>query len=98
MTPYTPTSRITDTELKRLEVTVFPNPTGDFFAVQIEGLLRETVDLRLFDLSGKLVQETTIQAGSTIGYLDARTLYAGTYLVSISIDEQVIASQKVVVE
>lgn len=98
VTPYTPTSGIKETELKRMEVAVFPNPTGDFFAIQIEGLLRETVDLRLYDLSGKLMQETTIQAGSTIGYLDARTLYAGTYLVSVSIDERVISSKKVVVE
>jgi hypothetical protein len=56
------------------------------------------MNLRLFDLSGKLMQETDIQPGSTIGYLDARTLYPGTYIVSMSVNGQVVSNQKVVVE
>ncbi len=98
VTTYTPTSAVSEGNLERLSMAIFPNPSGDFFAVQMEGLLQEKVVLRMYELSGRMVQETEIQAGSTIGYLDARTLYAGTYLVSISVNGRVISSKKVVVE
>lgn len=98
VTTYTPTTAVSESDLKSLHVAVFPNPTGDFFAIQVEGLLQRKMDVRLFDLTGKLVQEAEIQAGSTIGYLDARTLYPGVYLVSVSMDGVLVSSKKVVVE
>ncbi len=98
VTTYTPTTAVSESDLKSLQVAVFPNPTGDFFAIQVEGLLRGKMDVRLFDLTGKLVQEAEIQPGSTIGYLDARTLYPGVYLVSVSMDGVLVSSKKVVVE
>jgi hypothetical protein len=98
VTTYTPTSAVSEKELKDLNIAIFPNPSGDFFAVQVEGLLRDKMDLRLFDQSGKLMQETEIQPGSTIGYLDARTLYPGMYVVTFSVDGRVVSSKKVVVE
>ncbi len=98
VTTYTPTTAVLESDFQDLNIGIFPNPSGDFFAVQVEGLLREKMDLRLFDQSGKLMQETAIQPGSTIGYLDARTLYPGIYVVAFSIDGRVISSKKVVVE
>jgi hypothetical protein len=56
------------------------------------------MDLHLFDLSGKRMQETEIQPGSTIGYLDARILYPGVYVVTFLVDGRVVSSKKVVVE
>ena len=44
------------------------------------------------------MQATEIQPGSTIGYLDARTLYPGVYLISVSMDGVLVSSKKVVVE
>jgi len=98
VTTYNPSSATSESALNDFEIVIFPNPSGDFFAIQIEGLLREKMDLRLFDLSGRLMQETEIQAGSTIGYFDVRTLYAGVYVVSILVNGQVISNKKVVVE
>ena len=98
VTPYNPTSAVAETNPEDKDVAIFPNPSGDFFAIQVEGLLRNKLDLQLFDQSGQLLQEGEIQAGSTIGYLDVRTLYAGTYVVSISANGQVISTKKVVVE
>ncbi len=98
VTTYNPNSATSESALNNFDIAIFPNPSGDFFAIQIEGLLREKMDLRLFDLSGKLMQQTEIQAGSTIGYFDVRTLYAGVYVVSILVDGQVISNKKVVVE
>jgi len=98
VTTYSPTTAVSEGNIEQMHISIYPNPSGDFFAVQVEGLLREKMDMRLFDLSGKLVQEAEIQAGSTIGYFDVRTLYAGVYIVSVSVNGQMISNKKVVVE
>lgn len=98
VTTYTPTTGVSETNLEQLSIAIFPNPSGDFFAIQVEGLLREKMEMRLFDLSGKLMQEAEIQPGSTIGYFDVRTLYEGVYVVSVSVNGQVVTNKKVVVE
>jgi hypothetical protein len=97
VTTYLPTTA-TFEENAAIKTTIYPNPSGDFFAVQTSGLLREKADITLFDLNGKLLQTTVIEAGSTIGYLDARTLYSGVYFIKISINERVISTEKVIVE
>ena len=98
VTTYNPTTAVSESGWKSPSLVIFPNPAGDFLAVQVEGLLREKMDVRLFDLTGKLMQETEIQPGSTISYLDTRTLYPGVYLVSFSVNGVLISGKKVVVE
>ncbi|MCC6724859.1 MAG: YHYH protein [Saprospiraceae bacterium] len=95
---YTPSVSAAGTRLEKLDCSVFPNPAGEFIAVQVGDLLRKNAELRLFDLTGKLLQTTEIQAGSTIGYFDVRTLYAGVYLVTVHVGGQEVFSTKVVVE
>ncbi len=96
-TVYNPT--IATYEIKEnLNLNVFPNPTSDFVAVQVEGLIRDKIAACLFDISGKLLQETDIQPGSTIGYLDCRTLYDGVYLVSFEKNGQILGCERVVVK
>ncbi len=95
---YSPTTAVPDTDAETLNVTVFPNPAGEFLAVQVAGLLRQEIQVSLFDMSGRLMQHTSVPPGSTICYLDTRTLYAGTYVVLVSAGGQVISSKKVVVE
>jgi hypothetical protein len=65
-------------------VGVYPNPTGDLLAVQVKGMLLESAELRLFDARGSVVRSERIPQGSTIWYLDTRTLYDGTYLVEVT--------------
>ena len=52
--------------------------------MQVGGLLRENANVRLFDTQGKVVRTETIPQGSTIWYLDTRTLYDGTYAVEVT--------------
>jgi len=89
------TAQAGDTGLK---VGVFPNPSAEFFAVQVRGILDSEASVQLFSENGSLLQETVIQPGSTIGYLDARTLYAGAYIVTVSAGGRVLSSQRVIVE
>ena len=67
-----------------MNITVFPNPASDLIAVQIKDLVKENYDVSLFDLTGKLVDKTTLYQGSTIVYFDTKTLYSGTYFVTLT--------------
>jgi hypothetical protein len=67
-----------------LNITVFPNPSADLIAVQLGDLVKENYAVELLDLTGRVVQKTHINAGSTIAYFDTQALYAGTYIIKIS--------------
>jgi hypothetical protein len=77
---------------------IFPNPTGSFLAIQVEGLLREEAEVELLDLSGKRLQTTRVVPGSTIAYLDVQTCYPGTYVVVVRLPGRLPYSRQVVVE
>ena len=98
VTTYNPSTGTNTVEQVSMEVGVFPNPSGEFFAVQVQGILENEARVQLFSENGSLMQETAIQPGSTICYLDARTLYAGVYIVKVSVRGDVVAVRKVVVE
>ncbi|MFM8489242.1 MAG: YHYH protein, partial [Bacteroidota bacterium] len=85
VTTYNPSTGTSTVEKVSMEVGVFPNPSGEFFAVQVHGMLENEARVQLFSENGLLMQETVIQPGSTICYLDARTLYAGAYVVKVSL-------------
>lgn len=72
-------------------VNIFPNPGGDMIAVQVEGLVRDNITVEMLDMSGKLVQSTMVAQGSTIAYLDTRTVYDGQYVVRLTNGNEVIS-------
>ena len=94
---YNPSTAVFGADYTALNVTVYPNPAADFIAVQFNGLLKAKASLRLYNLSGELISETSMPAGTTIGYFQTRTLYNGVYLVQISAEGKTLASRKVVV-
>lgn len=94
---YDPTTA-THESATALKVAIYPNPADEFIAVQIPGLLRQKVQLRLYDLSGKLQQTADIESGSTLSYLDVRTLYPGVYLVAVYAEGREVAVKKVVID
>lgn len=84
VTTYDPTTAVvTPNANEDDQVTVFPNPGGELIAVQMHGLVRENLPIALCDMSGRLVRSDVIKQGSTIWYLDTRTLYDGLYTVRI---------------
>ncbi|NQW30335.1 MAG: YHYH protein [Ignavibacteria bacterium] len=64
-------------------VSVFPNPSTDIVAIQLKSINTETLNIELFDITGRVVQKTALLQGSTIAYFDTRTLYSGEYLIRI---------------
>ena len=94
---YTPaTTGISNYIAGDFKVNIFPNPSNDFIAIQVLGLNNENLSIELFDVTGRLVQKSSINAGATNTYLDTKTLYAGSYLVKIS-GATINATKKVVI-
>ena len=82
---------------EKAEVSVFPNPSSDLIAIQIDPVSKENVEIRLMDLTGKLVDQTTLFQGSTIAYFDTKTLYSGEYFVVIKIGNSE-STKKVIIQ
>lgn len=97
VTTYNPAATAVSEQDNAFDLQVFPNPSGDFLAVQVQGLINEKIEVRLGDLNGKILQQTSIEPGSTIGYLDVRSLYDGAYLVWFSANGKDWGARKVVV-
>ncbi len=83
VTPYSPTTGVTTMSNGNLEATVYPNPANDIIAIQAGLITTEDLNVALYDMTGRLIQSTKIYQGSTIAYIDARTLYNGEYLVRV---------------
>jgi hypothetical protein len=86
VTTYTSTAGIEEQEIS---AKVFPNPANDLLIVQVNGLNKSNVQVELLDLNGRLITKQTINQGSTIGYIDVSTIYAGNYLLRITSTNQV---------
>lgn len=97
VTTYTSTvTGIKNHNSNSLNIDIFPNPAGDFVAIQVNDLNRENISVELYDILGHFLQYNTILQGSTITYLDTRTLYNGEYVVKI-IKENEVYSKKIII-
>ena len=83
VTVYSQSTTSVMESLNKAEVSVFPNPSSDLIAIQIDPVSKENVEIKLMDVTGKLVDQTILFQGSTIAYFDTQTLYAGEYFVVI---------------
>jgi hypothetical protein len=92
-TTYISTAGITQQEMNQMQFTVYPNPAQDFVAVQVGDLVTSQIKVSMFDMTGRVIQETYINPGSTIAYLDTRTVYDGQYIVQIASGESVRTSK-----
>lgn len=82
-TTYGGTTSTNDFDVAANSITVFPNPATDLIAVQVNGLVREDLQVELFSITGQRIASKSINAGSTIAYFDTQTVYAGTYILKI---------------
>ena len=83
------TTSVTDNELKKLAIEVFPNPSQDLIAIQVNGLVPSDLEVTLLDANGRKIYQTEISKGQTIAYFDIQTLYAGIYYVTIASNEAI---------
>ncbi len=100
------TSAITDVddtpEAISTKLTAFPNPAQEQTTITYELPVSGNVSLEVFDISGKKVNEIINQYQQTGNYtysldVEKSGLSNGVYLINVSIDGQVAASEKVII-
>ncbi|PKL78430.1 MAG: hypothetical protein CVV25_11690 [Ignavibacteriae bacterium HGW-Ignavibacteriae-4] len=82
-----PTSSVSEEYFNNVNLSIFPNPSSDLLAIQVNELVDKNMKVELLDIAGKLIGTKVINSGSTISYFDTQTLYEGVYLVKLSTDK-----------
>jgi hypothetical protein len=77
----------------KLEVTAYPNPTDYYFNVKVKSQSKETVEIRMYDGLGKVVQQDRGAPGQTYRFGDH--VVGGMYIIEVRRPGQ-IATIKVV--
>ena len=95
VTTYT-TTAVADVSEKALDMSIFPNPTNDFLAIQAPTSESFNRTVELIGLDGKVLQTKTLYQGSTICYFDIRTIYSGVYMVKVSAGKSVKTTKVVI--
>jgi len=96
VTTYTSTAGLSSLFEDENNFTVYPNPSNDFISIQVNDIVKNDLDIELYDANGKTVRNAVISQGSTIWYLDVRTLYSGQYILKIT-DGQSFITKKVMI-
>ncbi|MFB0942718.1 MAG: YHYH protein [Patiriisocius sp.] len=88
--------QVNNNEITSNIVSIYPNPTTDLVAIQLNTLVTKKVTITLKDIAGKLIQTTHINPGGTIAFFDIQSLYEGVYLVKINNGQSSITKQIIV--
>ena len=83
VTLYEGTSSVNENSVD-IDIQIGPNPTSNLLLIQVGGLLRNDLSIRLFNAAGQLVKERTLAQGSTICHLETDLLYSGEYYLEVS--------------
>jgi hypothetical protein len=83
-TTYSSTTSTSENLLEKTEINIYPNPANDFIVIQFNALVREDIHVDLFDITGKIIQQSMIYQGSTITNFDTKKLSRGQYLVKFT--------------
>ncbi|MEP7254982.1 MAG: T9SS type A sorting domain-containing protein, partial [Ferruginibacter sp.] len=73
--------KFTEVEVPGLAITAWPNPSESYFNLRVQSPLKETVEIRMFDMAGKLVQTNRGAPGDT--YTLGSTLVSGMYIIEV---------------
>lgn len=73
--------KFTEAAVSELSITAWPNPSVDYFNLKVTSRAKEAVEIRLFDMSGKLVQFKRGAPGDI--YLIGDNVVSGMYIVEV---------------
>ena len=71
-----------------IDLDVFPNPVSETLSIRLATPVRDMLEVRLVDLSGKVVQQSTLTSGQLEKKLDVGGVPVGFYLLHIYSDEK----------
>ena len=69
--------------LDKASISIFPNPSSDYFTVQTD-FVEKDLDICLINELGQIVKTSKILQGSTFGIIETDTIYNGIYFLRIS--------------
>ena len=90
-------SMLTITEVEQflnVEVQMYPNPASDYLNIQFPAGEFNTVTIRVTDLTGKVIMIEELQ--SELTRLDVLGWNAGTYILSIVADDELVQTCKII--
>lgn len=68
-----------------MDANIYPNPTLDILNISIPATVKGTIELRLMDVAGTLVQSTTVVAG--VNQMTVSGLATGVYMLEMNTDK-----------
>lgn len=75
-------------DVDRANVSLFPNPTSDILKVEMKDMDGKAAKLSIYDFSGQLVTTKQVkQLSNEVIDFDVSSFVAGTYTLSIKVDE-----------
>ena len=77
-----------------LKMFVFPNPTSDFITLKVENSKVENLQYTITDLSGKILQNGSF--ANKTEQINFSSYTVGTYLITISQNNQILKSFKII--
>ena len=95
-TAYTSTVSINDNMLNNVEINIYPNPATDFIVMQFNTLVKENIDVELFNITGKRIQKTVLYQGSTIANFNTKELANGQYLIKFTTHNKTLTKKIVI--
>jgi len=82
-----------------ISIQTFPNPFTNQFSVSYTSAVKETVVIKVFNMTGQVqvTKNVTVSNGlNTIAIPESASMMKGVYLVQVSNDTKVIASEKII--
>jgi len=88
-----------DLKFEHLSIGIAPNPASDFVTININSEKGETLNLELTTLEGKTISsQTVINATKAARSFDVSQLQAGVYFLTVRSENEVVTTQRIVVQ
>jgi len=98
VTTYVDASFSAKIDVSPKDMSIYPNPARDLVTLTYEDALETVSDVRITDMTGKLVQMHKIGAGTQEHTIDVSSLSPGTYIIEVIdlITERLITTEQLV--
>lgn len=80
---------------------VYPNPTIDHFSIEFEMPERANINVSIYDMEGKLVKvllNDNLKPGIKTLHFNRNALSSGTYLISVTSNDNTITNEKLIID
>ncbi len=71
-----------ESEVPGLSITAWPNPSSSYFNLKVNSQAKETLEIRMMDMAGKLVQVQRGAPGNT--YQFGNNVVSGVYIIEVN--------------